>query len=154
MKNVFIEIVNRLITSLVLMIIIFLASYCLVTGEFPPKWKNLKAGVFQLQDQLKTIKKIQEQKLNALAKASQQTSNEAIEPALNNKRAQIIAQENGSTNQPNQQTANSMNHEIQQRFTELFLRYNELRDAHNTLMVQFQVLQIQVQKLEMKIQKK
>ncbi len=154
MKNVFIEILNRLITSIALMIIIFLASYCLVTGEFPPKWKNLKAGVIQLQDQLKLIKKFQEQKLNALTKTTQMTNTEDLNTALNPHQQQSPAQDIGSAPTRPSQPVNAISPEVNRQMTELILRYNELRDAHNTLKVQYQVLQNQVLKLETKNHKK
>ena len=70
MKNFFVEILKKLITTILFAVLMFVASYCIVTGEFPPKIANLKNGVANLQAQVKQINKIREHQLAKLAAAA------------------------------------------------------------------------------------
>ena len=81
MKKFFAEILKKLIVTLLFAAIMFVASYCLVTGEFPPKIANMKKGLLNMQTQIQQLKKIQETQLAKLAKAADQI-NDAQNPNL------------------------------------------------------------------------
>lgn len=77
MKNFFVEILKKLITTILFAVLMFVASYCIVTGEFPPKIANLKNGVANLQAQIKQINKIREHQLAKLAATTDQSLDES-----------------------------------------------------------------------------
>lgn len=81
MKKFFSEVLKKLIVTLLFAAIMFVASYCLVTGEFPPKIANMKKGLLNMQIQIQQLKKIQETQLAKLAQAADQI-NEAQAPNL------------------------------------------------------------------------
>ncbi len=81
MKKFFSEVLKKLIVTLLFAAIMFIASYCLVTGEFPPKIANMKKGLLNMQTQIQQLKKIQETQLAKLAEAADQI-NEAQSPNL------------------------------------------------------------------------
>lgn len=54
--------------------LMFLASYCLVTGEFPPKVANMKKGILNLQGQVKQLNKIREAQLEKLTQMAHETN--------------------------------------------------------------------------------
>lgn len=68
MKKFFIEILKKLLVTVLFAVLMFVASYCLMTGEFPPKYANMKKGVLNLQGQMKQINAIREQQLAKLSK--------------------------------------------------------------------------------------
>lgn len=72
MKKFFSEIFKKLIVTILFAAIMFVASYCLVTGEFPPKIANMKKGLLNMQTQIQQLKKIQESQLAKLAEAADQ----------------------------------------------------------------------------------
>lgn len=76
MKNFIIEILKKLITTILFAVIMFVASYCLVTGEFPPKLDNMKTGLKNMQTQIQQIKKIQENQLAKLAQSQSITTDQ------------------------------------------------------------------------------
>lgn len=63
MKTFFLEIIKKLITSILLVTLFWVASYSLITGEFPPKISNIKNGVLNLQSQVAALRKMQEARL-------------------------------------------------------------------------------------------
>ncbi len=81
MKKFFSEVLKKLIVTLLFAAIMFVASYCLVTGEFPPKIANMKKGLLNMQTQIQQLKKIQETQLAKLAEAADQI-NDAQTPNL------------------------------------------------------------------------
>lgn len=81
MKKFASEILKKLITTILFAAIMFVASYCLVTGEFPPKIANMKKGMVNMQTQIQQLKKIQENQLAKLAEATDQV-NGNLAPAL------------------------------------------------------------------------
>lgn len=72
MKKFFEEILKKLIVTILFAAIMFIASYCLVTGEFPPKIANMKKGLLNMQTQIQQLKKIQESQLAKLTEAADQ----------------------------------------------------------------------------------
>lgn len=76
MKNFFLEILKKLITTILFAVLMFTASYCLVTGEFPPKIDNMKKGLVEMQTQIKQLNKIRESQMAKLAEAAE-ASNDA-----------------------------------------------------------------------------
>lgn len=74
MKTFFSDVLKKLISTILFTLLMFIASYCLITGEFPPQIANMKKGLHNMQAQIQQIKKIQE---NQLAKLSQSTDQEA-----------------------------------------------------------------------------
>lgn len=77
MKKFFSEILKKLIVTILFAAIMFVASYCLVTGEFPPKIANMKKGLLNMQTQIQQLKKIQESQLAKLAEAADQVNGQA-----------------------------------------------------------------------------
>lgn len=89
MKKFLSEIAKKLITTILFAAIMFVASYCLVTGEFPPKIANMKKGMLNMQTQIQQLKKIQESQLAKLAEAADQIEGQT--PSL--ERAEIKYQQ-------------------------------------------------------------
>lgn len=63
MRIFFLEILKKLLVAILFALVMFVGSYSLVTGEFPPKIADMKRGVQSLQLQVQSIRKIQEAKL-------------------------------------------------------------------------------------------
>lgn len=76
MKKFFEEILKKLLVTILFAVLMFLASYCVMTGEFPPNITNMKKGVFNLQAQIKQINQLREAQL---AKLSKMGGDETIE---------------------------------------------------------------------------
>lgn len=76
MKKFFEEILKKLTVTLLFAAIMFVASYCLVTGEFPPKIANMKKGLLNMQTQIQQLKKIQESQLAKLAETADPTDSQ------------------------------------------------------------------------------
>ncbi|AZZ36552.1 hypothetical protein CIK05_07035 [Bdellovibrio sp. qaytius] len=74
MRNFISEILKKLISTILFAAIMFVISYCLITGEFPPKIENMKKGLQNMQTQFQQLKKIQENQLAKLSQAAVQTS--------------------------------------------------------------------------------
>jgi len=72
MKKFFEEVLKKLFVTILFAAFMFVASYCLVTGEFPPKIANMKKGLLNMQTQIQQLKKIQESQLAKLAEAADQ----------------------------------------------------------------------------------
>lgn len=72
MKNFFTDLLKKLISTILFAALMFVASYCLITGEFPPKIENMKTGLRNMQTQIQQLKKIQESQLTKLSQASEQ----------------------------------------------------------------------------------
>lgn len=72
MKNFFTDLLKKLISTILFAALMFVASYCLITGEFPPKIENMKTGLRNMQTQIQQLKKIQENQLTKLSQASEQ----------------------------------------------------------------------------------
>lgn len=72
MKNFFLEILKKLISTILFAVLMFVASYCFITGEFPPKIENMKKGIHGLQAQVQQLNKIRETQMSKLAKAANQ----------------------------------------------------------------------------------
>ncbi|MES2803342.1 MAG: hypothetical protein V4654_12680 [Bdellovibrionota bacterium] len=77
MKNFISDILKTLITTILFAALMFVASYCLITGEFPPKIANMKKGLQNMQTQMQLLKKIQESQLSKLAQAADQIDDQA-----------------------------------------------------------------------------
>lgn len=54
----------------------FVASYCFITGEFPPKIENMKKGIHGLQAQVQQLNKIRDSQMAKLAKAANQATDQ------------------------------------------------------------------------------
>jgi hypothetical protein len=67
MKKFFLEILKKLLVTILFAMLMFLASYCIVTGEFPPKFANMKKGILNLQGQVKQLNKIRDSQLEKLS---------------------------------------------------------------------------------------
>ena len=76
MKNFFTEIIKKLISTILFAALMFVASYCLITGEFPPKIENMKTGLRNMQTQIQQLKKIQENQLTKLSQATEQMNHQ------------------------------------------------------------------------------
>lgn len=76
MKNFLTDILKKLISTVLFAVLMFVASYCLITGEFPPKIENMKTGLSNMQTQIKQLKKIQETQLAKLSQASEQINHQ------------------------------------------------------------------------------
>lgn len=74
MKKFLSEILKKLVVTILFAAIMFVASYCLVTGEFPPKITNMKKGLLNMQTQMQQLKKIQESQLAKLAAAADEAN--------------------------------------------------------------------------------
>lgn len=72
MKNFFLEILKKLISTILFAVLMFVASYCFITGEFPPKIENMKKGLNGLQAQVQQLNKIRESQMAKLAEAANQ----------------------------------------------------------------------------------
>lgn len=72
MKNFFLEILKKLISTILFAVLMFVASYCFVTGEFPPKFENMKKGIHGIQAQVQQLNKIRESQMSKLAEAANQ----------------------------------------------------------------------------------
>ncbi len=72
MKNFFLEILKKLISTILFAVLMFVASYCFVTGEFPPKFENMKKGIHGIQAQVQQLNKIRESQMAKLAEAANQ----------------------------------------------------------------------------------
>lgn len=92
MKNFLSDILKKLITTILFAAIMFVASYCLITGEFPPKIDNMKKGLQNMQTQMQQLKKIQESQLAKLAQAADQNSAQ-IDNGQNLEQAEIKYQQ-------------------------------------------------------------
>lgn len=79
MKNFILEILKRLTSTILVSLLLFTASYCLITGEFPPKIENMKRGIVNLHKQIQQVRKIQEARLKA-ALVAQETNRQETAP--------------------------------------------------------------------------
>lgn len=68
MKKFFKDVLIKLTVTILFALLMMIGSYCLVTGEFPPNFKNMKNGVLNLQTQIKQINQVRDQQLAQLSK--------------------------------------------------------------------------------------
>lgn len=80
MKNFILEILKKLITTILFAVLMFVASYCVVTGEFPPKIANMKKGVANLQTQVQQLNKIRESQMAKLAETAELAHENSASP--------------------------------------------------------------------------
>lgn len=78
MKNFITDIFKKLLSSILFAAIMFVASYCVITGEFPPKIANMKKGFHNMQAQIQQLKKIQESQLSKLSQAADQINGSTV----------------------------------------------------------------------------
>lgn len=76
MKNFILEILKKVISAILFTVLMFVASYCFITGEFPPQIENMKKGLHNLQAQVQQLNKVRENQMTKLAKEADQ-ANEA-----------------------------------------------------------------------------
>lgn len=74
MKNFVSDIFKKLLSTILFTALMFVVSYCVITGEFPPKIANMKKGFYNMQAQIQQLKKIQESQLSKLSQAADQVN--------------------------------------------------------------------------------
>lgn len=60
MKAVLIELFKKLVVYFLFISIVFIVTYSLITGEFPPKISKIKSSVTDFKTQIDQIKKLQQ----------------------------------------------------------------------------------------------
>lgn len=67
MKNFFTDIFKKLLSTILFAVIMLTISYCIISGEFPPKIANMKKSFHDMRAQIQQLKKIQESQLAKLS---------------------------------------------------------------------------------------
>ena len=78
MKNFFADIFKKLISTILFAVIMLALSYCIITGEFPPKIANMKKSFQDMRAQIEQLKKIQESQLAKLSASVDQINEQKM----------------------------------------------------------------------------